>query len=295
MNSQRLLIVLFLVIMSVIIGVILLRSDKESQSTFAHIRSEKTLTIGYANEAPFAFLDPQTNEVTGEAVEIVRVIAKRLGINTVNGVLTEFGALIPGLQAERYDMIAAGMYITAPRATQVAFTNPTYVVKEGFMVPKGNPKNIHSYEGVAKNKDLRLGVVAGAVEHGYAKKLLIPESQLVVFPDNASAIAGLRADRCDAIGMTSLTIRDLLQRGADSNLEAATPFTEPVIDGKVARGYGAFAVRLIDSDLRDAFNKELQKFLGSPEHAALVKSFGFGPEHLPAGMTVEKLLSTKGP
>jgi polar amino acid transport system substrate-binding protein len=95
--------------------------------------------------------------------------------------------------------------------------------------------------------------------------------------------------------MTSLTIRDLLQRGAESDLETAEPFTEPVIDGEVIRGYGAYAVRLADSDLRDAFNKELHTYLGSPEHAALVAPFGFGPEHQPAGMTVEKLLKQKGP
>jgi polar amino acid transport system substrate-binding protein len=271
------------------------RTPRSTASTLEQIRAQHTLTIGYANEAPFAYLDPNTNEVTGEAVEVMRVIAKKLGITQVNGVLTEFGALIPGLQAERYDVIAAGMYITAPRATQVAFTNPTYVVKEGFIVAKGNPKQIHGYDDVAKSDQLRLGVVAGAVEHGYAKKLLVPDDRLVVFPDNASAIAGLRADRCDAVAMTSLTIRDLLQRGAESDLETAEPFTEPVIDGEVIRGYGAYAVRLADSDLRDAFNKELHTYLGSPEHAALVAPFGFGPEHQPAGMTVEKLLKQKGP
>jgi Bacterial extracellular solute-binding proteins, family 3 len=37
------------------------------------------------------------------------------------GVLTKFGALIPGLRAGRFDMIAATMYITPPYRKQVQF------------------------------------------------------------------------------------------------------------------------------------------------------------------------------
>lgn len=261
--------------------------------TLTRLQTTGVLTIGYANEAPFAYLDPATNRITGEAVEVARVVAQRLGIAQVDGVLCEFGALIPGLQAERYDLIAAGMYITAPRATQVAFTDPTYVVTEGFLVARGNPKQLHGYEEVARHADARLGVVAGAVEHGYARALGVPDARLVVFPDNASGLAGLRAGRCDALALTSLTIRDLLERSgpaAERDVEAATPFAEPVIDGRVVRGYGAFAMRTGDRALCDAFNRELHAFLGTKEHLALVQPFGFGPEHLPSGATVAQVL-----
>ena len=265
--------------------------DDAETSALERVRTAGVLTIGYANEAPFAYLDPETNTVTGEAVEVARAVAKRLGIAKVDGVLTEFGALIPGLQAERYDVIAAGMYITPARAKQVTFSDPTYVVKEGFLVTKENPAGLRSYEDVVAKKDTNLGVVAGAVEHGYAKQLGIPEDRLVVFPDNASAVAGLRAGRCQAVAMTSLTIRDLLRRGADSDLAAATPFTEPVIDGKPIRGYGAFAFPLADPELSKAFNEELRKFLGTPEHAQLVEPFGFGPEHQTGGKTANDVLT----
>ncbi|MBA3699085.1 MAG: ectoine/hydroxyectoine ABC transporter substrate-binding protein EhuB [Planctomycetes bacterium] len=285
-----------LVLFGVVMGVWLLRPDAgPAQDALARVQSAGVLTIGYANEAPFAYLDPSTNRVTGEAVEVARAVAKRLGIAQVDGVLTEFGALIPGLQAGRYDLIAAGMYITAPRAQQVAFTDPTYVVGEGFLVPKGNSKKLHSFADVVAHADARLGVVAGAVEHGYARALGVPEDRIVVFPDNASGVAGLRAGRCDALALTSLTIRDLLQRGADQVLESATPFTDPVIDGRPVRGHGAFALRTADVALREAFNRELRAFLGTPEHAALVQPFGFGPEHLPKGITVEQVLGNGAP
>lgn len=264
-------------------------------TTLDRAKAAGVLRVGYANEAPFAYLDPKTNEVTGEAVEVARVVARRLGIPKVEGVLTEFGALIPGLQAERFDAIAAGMYITAPRASQVAFTDPTYVVAEGFLVKKGNPAGVHSYQDVVAKPGARLGVVAGTVQVGYAKQLGVPDDRVVIFPDNASGVAGLDSGRVEALGLTSLTIRDLLGRGADKGCESAQPFTEPVIDGRPARGYGAFAMRNADTGLRDAFNRELRGFLGTPEHARLVAPFGFGPEHFAKGATVEQVLAGKTP
>lgn len=292
MNAKKLIFPALLVFIAVAALMILRPSPDVDHDALERVRRTGVLTIGYANEAPFAYLDPTTNQVTGEAVEVARAVARRLGIVRVEGVLTEFGALIPGLQAERYDLIAAGMYITASRATQVAFTDPTYVVSEGFLVPKGNPKKLHGYADVVDNREARLGVVAGAVEHGYARTLNVPEERIVVFPDNASGVAGLRAGRCDALALTSLTIRDLLQRGADQDMESATPFSDPVIDGKPVRGYGAFALRTTDLALCDAFNRELRSFLGSPDHAELIKPFGFGPEHHAGGMTVAQVLGT---
>ena len=35
----------------------------------------------------------------------------RIGVKEFDGVLTPFGSLIPGLKAERFDIIAAGLYI----------------------------------------------------------------------------------------------------------------------------------------------------------------------------------------
>jgi polar amino acid transport system substrate-binding protein len=295
MTKDRLITIAILVCLAGFIAFLTLKPRQEQPDALKRAIADGVLRIGYANEAPFAYLDPATGAVTGEAVEIARAVTAKLGIKRLDGVLTEFGALIPGLQAGRFDVIAAGMYITAPRATQVAFTDPTYVVREGFMVTKGNPLQLHSYADVVANPKARLGVVAGAVEHGYAKTLGVPADQLIVFPDNASGIAGLGSDRADALALTSLTIRDLLERGAKETLERAEPFTDPVIDGRPARGYGAFAVRPDDVVLRDAFNAELRRFLGTPEHAALVARFGFGPEHHAKGATVEQVLAGTAP
>lgn len=260
-----------------------------STSTLAAVKQAGRVRIGYANEAPYAYMDSKEAKVTGESVEIARVVLKRMGVPEVEGVLTEFGSLIPGLQAKRFDIIAAGMYITPERCGQVAFSNPTYGVGQAFLVKQGNPKNLHSYEDIAKHVDAKLGVVVGAIEGEYAQKLNIPSDRVVVFPDAVSALSGIDAGRADAYAATALTINDLMNKTTGQALEKAEPFTDPTIDGKGVRGYGAFAFRKEDKEFADAFNAELTKFVGSEEHLKLVEPFGFTAGELPGDVTAAKL------
>lgn len=259
------------------------------KQTLDRIRREGVVRIGYANEAPYAYLDQLSGCVTGEAPEIARVVLKRMGVEKVEGVLTEFGSLIPGLKARRFDIIAAGMYITPARCAQILFSNPTYSVGEAFMVLAGNPLSLHGYEDIAGNPEARLGVVAGTVEREYAKKCGIPDDRILIFPDPMSALAGLRAGRIEAYGGTSLTINDLMSKTTSSDIERANPFSDPIIGGSAIRGYGAFGFRLGEELLVEAFNRELAAFIGTPEHLDLVTPFGFGKEELPGPVTAGDL------
>lgn len=269
------------------------RSDPEAapsaKSTLERVIAAGTIRVGYANEAPFAYLESAKDRLTGEAPEIARVILADMGIRNVEAVLTEFGALIPGLNAKRFDIIAAGMYILPERCKQVAFSNPTYSIGEAFLVQADNPKNLHSYEDVAKSPDATLGVVAGTVEREYARATGIPDDRVIVFPSAPSALAGVRAGRVDAFGGTSLTIQSLLDKAGAGDLKRANPFRDPVIDSKPVRGYGAFVFRKSDRDLVDAFNQRLAKFVGTERHLELVRQFGFTRSELPGKATAEVL------
>lgn len=201
------------------------------QSTLEQAKADGRIKIGFANEIPYAYKDTETGELTGEAPSIAKHILSQMDINQVEGVLVEFGALIPGLKAGRFDMIAAGMYVTPERCEQILFSEPTYCIGEAFLVLAGNPLNLNSYEDVKANPEARLGLVAGTVEVGYANKLGIPKEQQVKFPDMTSAAEGVRSGRADAFAGTSLTINELLSRLDSDELEKADPFEDPVIDG----------------------------------------------------------------
>lgn len=269
-------------------------SGDDGLPTLDRMRRRGVARIGFANEAPYAYLDPATGRLTGEAPEVARIILARLGVDRVEGVLTEFGALIPGLQAGRFDLIAAGMYITPERCREADFSNPTYSIGEALVVRAGNPLSLHSYADIASNRKATLGVVTGAIQHRYALASDIPEARIAVFPDAPSALEAVSAGRADAYGGTSLTVADLLAKADDRRLERADPFTDPVIDGRPARGYGAFVFRQGDDELRAAVDRELAQFIGSEAHLAAVAPFGFTREHLPGDVTAAALCRAAG-
>ncbi len=256
--------------------------------TLAKAEEEGVVRVGFANEAPYAYLDSATGELTGEAPEVARAVLARMGDYEVEGVLTEFGALIPGLKAGRFDLIAAGMYVKPRRCREIDFSNPTYCIGEGLLIERGNPLDLHSYDDL-RESEARLGVVAGTVELGYARELGIPDERIVVFPDAPSAVAGVETGRVDAYAGTELTVRDLLRKAANPELELAEPFEDPVIDGEPVRGCGAFGFRAGDDAFREAFDRQLAELLGTSEHLALVEEFGFGAPTLPGELTAETL------
>lgn len=258
-------------------------------TTLERMRQSEVARVGYANEAPFAYYDTASRQLTGEAPEIARYILKRLGVPRIEGILTEFGSLIPGLKAKRFDIIAAGMYIIPARCRQIAFSEPTYGIGQAFIVQADNPLKLHSYEDVAVHPTARIGVVAGAVELGYTRASRIPHRRVSIFPDAPSAVAGVQAGRIDAYAGTSPTIKNLLDKAGDTEIEQAAPFTDPIMRGKPARGYGAFGFRKEDVDLLHAFNRQLTAFIGSPQHRALVKPFGFTDADVPGEITTVQL------
>lgn len=265
------------------------------RAALERIRETGVLRVGYANEAPFAYMDQAKGRLTGEAPEIAREVARRLGMARVEGVLTEFGALIPGLKAGRFDVIAAGMYITPPRCKEIAFSNPTYRIGEAFLVRAGNPLDLHGYDDVAAHPGARLGVVVGTVERGYARDLGVPDDRLRVLPDPPSAVAALQAGRIDAYGGTRLTIDSLLAKLEGGGVARAEPFRQPVIGDQPAVGYGAFGFRKGDDALREAFNRELGAFLGTPAHLDAVRPFGFSEATLPGAATADALCAGPAP
>lgn len=254
----------------------------QAQSTLERARGDGYIRVGFANEAPFGYATPD-GQLTGEAPEVAKAVLARLGIEQVDGVLTEFGSLIPGLKAGRFDIIAAGMFINPRRCAEISFSEPSYGIGQAMLVQEGNPKGVEDYSSFAENSELKLAVMAGAVESGYARDAGISDAQLVMLPDQSSLVAAIQSGRADAAALTALSIADMASKA--ESVESTAPFGE--VAGKSVKGHGGFGFRTEDADLLEAFNAELTAFLGTPEHVALVEPFGFGADYLPNMTTAE--------
>src|SRR5262245_56610641 len=116
-------------------------------SSLERAKQDGFIRVGFANEAPFGFATPE-GKLTGEAPEVVKAVLNAMGIPQVDGVLTEFGSLIPGLKAKRFDIIAAGMFITPKRCAESAFSEPSYGIGQAMLVKAGNPKQHADYGSI---------------------------------------------------------------------------------------------------------------------------------------------------
>lgn len=252
--------------------------EKAGGGTLQKAKDSGSITVGFANEAPYGYTD-KSGKLTGEAPELARAVFKNLGIDEIKGVQVDFGGLIGGLNAKRFDAIAAGMFITPERCASAAFANPEYVAKSAFMVPEGNPKGLKAAEDPGK-KGVKIGVLTGAVEAEYAEKTGVKKGDIKTFADQASAYEGLKAGRIDCIWLTRISLADLLGKHKGEGFEVTDAFT-PVIDGKEQLGAGAFAFRKADSDLLNAWNGELAKLQQGGKLLPILQPFGFTQAEMP--------------
>ncbi|WP_406289052.1 ectoine/hydroxyectoine ABC transporter substrate-binding protein EhuB [Embleya sp. NBC_00896] len=257
-------------------------NDEPDGGTLLHrLRERGSVRIGFANEAPYSFLDKNA-DLTGEAAELAKVVFERLGVRKVEPVPSDFGALIPGLRSGLFDIVGAGMSITPRRCEQVLFSDPEFDASEAFLVPKGNPRKLATMADVAAAPDLRLGVLLGAVELEVATKSGVADSRITRFADQPSAFDGMIGGRVDAVALTSISLRWGLKQRSHANLEVTAPY-RPVIDGKeFTSAAGGFAVTPDQTDFVAAFNRELHKLRDSGELLRIQRPFGFSETDVPA-------------
>jgi polar amino acid transport system substrate-binding protein len=264
----------------------LIGHDADAQSTLERAKKDGVIRMGFANEAPWSFAQTD-GTIVGADHDLAVLVFSRLGIPKVEGVLTKFGSLIPGLKADRFDVIVAGLYIRPERCRQVAFSEPTAAVGDAVVVLAGNPKKITSFKSVVDDPSLKLGGVVGAATAQNARAAGVPDGQITMFPDFVSAVVALKAGRVDGALQTAITAQTTVN--ADSTLARASPFQQAIINGKPAVNYAAFAFRPEDRDLVQAFNAELGKVLGSPEYLAMVAKYGLTANEVPKGVTTDQL------
>lgn len=250
------------------------------------VKERGSINVGFSGEKPYAY--KEGNELLGQAPAVHKAIYEELGINELNGTQVDFGQLIPGLKAGRFDVVAAGMFILPERCAEADFSEPVYIAPNAFLVPAGNPKKISDFESMASSGG-KVGVLPGAVEGIYAQKTGTPQNRIVEVSSQRDGLAALEAKRIDALAITSISLNRLLQDSPDSSVEITEAFV-PVIDGEEQIGAGGAVFRKGDDELREAFNEELEKLRESGRLLELIEPYGFGPETIPPDdLTTEQL------
>ena len=251
-------------------------TDTDDDSTMLETLQDRgSVTVGFAGEAPYSFMED--GELTGATVALHREIFGNLGIDTVDGENADFGALIPGLQANRFDVVSAGMSILPERCEQAAFSEPEFNYTTALMVEEGNPMDLTDIQSVA-DSDARLVTMTGAIESDYASELGIDSTQVATPQDGMDAVTSGRAD---VFALTGISLNWMANNNPDAPVEVTESFVAE-INGVPQVGAGGTVFRTDDQELLDAYNEELANITSDPErYLEIVGEFGFTEAELP--------------
>ena len=239
--------------------------------------SRTPIRIGYAVEAPYAYLNAQ-NQVVGESPDIAKKMADCVGIPSIEWRLTEFSRLIPELNDGTIDIIASGMFVTPARMQQVDFSYVTFHVSESLLIKAGNPKALHQLQSFIDNPALKIAVISRSIEAQMLHTMQIPSAQIVLVPDALTGNSAIETGEVDALMLSTPSILWMQKHQRQPHTELLTLSR---LSQQVQHGQGAFAFRKQDKALQTAWNNCLKPFIGSAEHLALVKPHGFDATQIP--------------
>ncbi|PAV30848.1 ectoine/hydroxyectoine ABC transporter substrate-binding protein EhuB [Virgibacillus profundi] len=262
-------------------------SGETSDSVLAELQEAGTVTVGFANEKPYAY--QEDGELKGAAVDIAKAVFAELGIDGMESQLADFGQLIPGLKAGKFDVITAGMAINPDRCENAAFGEPEMKYGEGLIVQKGNPLGLESYTDIADNPDVTVSVMAGATENEFLKTEGVNPDQIQSAPDIPATFSAVESGRADATTGTEMTIKMALESADTDQLEFVESFEQPDVEG--VPSYGAAAFHLDNDELREAYNEKLAELKEDGTVAELLEKNGFSEEMnmVEAEVTTEKV------
>lgn len=246
-----------------------------------------TFTIGIAGEVPYSYLN-DSGDAEGATVALAeRIFGEEMGYE-VEADLVDWDNLIPGLQAERFDAISAGMSITPDRCAEAAFAEPEIMYTTSLVVAEGNPYDVQNLDDVQaamdEGEDISLSVLTAGIEANYVTEMGLDYQGVGSADEGIEMVEGGRAD---VFAMTGIS---LTQMAEDNPAVEVTDAFVQEIDGVRQYGAGSTVFRLDDNETLDEYNTHLAELKESGELLDILSEFGFTEAEVPpVEMTAEDL------
>ncbi|WP_370212359.1 transporter substrate-binding domain-containing protein [Roseovarius sp.] len=245
------------------------------------IEAGEPIRIGFSNIPIFGYPD-ESGAPKGFVNDIAIGILNEMGYDNVEATVTDWGGLIPGLKANRYDIVTGGLYILNSRCENISFSEPIATTGDSFLVPAGNPKGLSSYKDVLANEGTVLAMYSGANTVEAARREGLSDAQMMQLPGPTETLAAMKAGRADAAALTSFEAVYL----ADQS-EGAFETTDPGALPDWTQNWVGIGFRFEDEDFLKEFNAARDRYLGSEDMLAKVKEYGYVEANLPGDTTTE--------
>ncbi|MCO7128155.1 ABC transporter substrate-binding protein [Sporolactobacillus shoreicorticis] len=240
-------------------------SSSKTTDTLAAAKKKGVLVVGSSNDAPFAYIDQKTKKFTGIDAEIIKEVAKRLGIPKVEMKQTKFENLLLELNNKNIDLVTDAMYINPQREKIAKFTTIWYTEGEAFVIPKNSP-----IKSVDDLKDKVVGAQKGTAFFDFANKLKKEGKikQVNVFGSQSDLLLAANTGKIDALVTDGAVAAYSLKQDPSLKLKILDPYT-PQASGNI----GA-AARKSDTKLVNAINKQINILKENGFIKDLLKKYG---------------------
>ncbi|MEV4251253.1 transporter substrate-binding domain-containing protein [Streptosporangium canum] len=168
-------------------------SSARSQDALERVRAAGSLRVALTQaNPPWNFLDSR-NRPIGYDVDIAREVAKRINIDQVEFIGSDFASFVGGIQADRFDVVISGQTITAERSKQVDFSRPYGVNPVAIFVRTGET----TIGGLNDLTGKKIAVSEGTVQAEFARTQ-IPNADVRIYKNATLGLTDLSRGRADA-------------------------------------------------------------------------------------------------
>ena len=220
------------------------------------VKARGKLIVGVSDTTPpFSFKRPGDNVNAGYDIDIVRGVAKRLGV-ALEMVSLSSAERIPLLQQGKLDFVATSMTRTAARLRDVDFSYIYFVTPHAVIVKKSSGiTSVHQLAG-------RKASSASTSTAGDNLKEAEPAVNVVYVRDYAIAFAALKDGSVDAFPTDESVLHAIVQQdGHPDDYVFLSDFTK-------SRNVG-FAMKKDEPRFKEAVNKALLDIEASGEAAQI--------------------------
>lgn len=227
------------------------------------VKARGKLVVGVSDTTPpFSFKKPGENTVTGYDLDLVRGVAKRLGV-TLKTVSVSSAERVPMLKDGKLDFAATSMTRTPARLKDIDFSIIYFVTPHAVIVKKSS--GITSVQQLAGRK----ASSASTSTAGDNLKEAEPGVNLVYVRDYAIAFDMLKDGSVDAFPTDETVLRAIVQQdGKPDDYVFLSDFTK-------SRQVG-FAMKKDEPRFKDAVNRALLDIEASGEAGKIFEAW-FGP------------------
>ncbi len=177
--------------------------------------------------APFSYHDPATGELVGYDVDVAKAVADKIGVR-VEFVETPWDSIFAALEANRFDVVANQVTITAARKAKYDMSEP-YSVGEGVIVTRADDNSVSSLDDIK-------GKVAGeTATSNWAQVARDHGAKVEVVEGFTQAIKLLNQGRVDVVINDSIPVYAYLAQTGDKSVKIAASTGEKSEQGFAAR------------------------------------------------------------